>query len=226
LKKPFVYINAAMSLDGKISTIERRQVRISSDRDMSRVDALRASSDAVLVGKNTLITDDPKLTVKSSALREERIKKGLPANPLKVALGCINELNIDSDFLNHGQAGKILFTTSKSDNLKIDELKTKATVYVSSEDEINLDYVLETLYKLGVRRLMVEGGGRTIYRFLAAGVVDEVYVCVAPIIYGGEDAPTLVDGAGFTSDNAIKLELFSMEKEGSELVLKYRVLDA
>ena len=100
--KPFIFINCAMSLDGKISTTERKQVRISNDADMERVDELRASADAVLVGMNTAVGDDPKLTVKSEKLRKERVKKGLPENPMKVAMGRTDELNLDSDFMGHG----------------------------------------------------------------------------------------------------------------------------
>ena len=115
-KRPFIFINTAMTADGKISTIGRRQVKISNDLDMERVDKLRAGSDAVLVGAKTAVGDDPKLTVKSEKLRKERIKHGLPENPIKVTLGSvsINDLEVNSDFMSHGNSEKIIFATKKN----------------------------------------------------------------------------------------------------------------
>ena len=75
-QKPFVFINAAMSADGKISTSERRQIGISEDVDFDRTDDLRASADAIIVGIGTVLSDDPSLTVKSVKRREERRKRG------------------------------------------------------------------------------------------------------------------------------------------------------
>jgi 2,5-diamino-6-(ribosylamino)-4(3H)-pyrimidinone 5'-phosphate reductase len=111
--KPFIFINSAMSLDGKLSTIERRQVKISNDLDLKRMDKLRAESDAVMVGSNTVAIDDPKLTVKSEDLRNQRIKKGMPENPAKVMVGSIKNVKLDGYFLNYGNAAKIIFTTEK-----------------------------------------------------------------------------------------------------------------
>ncbi len=224
MNKPFIFINSAMTVDGKTSTLERRQVRISSQEDMEVVDKLRAESDAVLVGMNTLLTDDPKLTVKSGRLREERLRNSLPENPMKVAVGRIDSVNLDSEFLNYGNAEKIFFATRDSDTWKIDELRNMADVYVSIHDEIDPCFIAETLHGLGVKKLMVEGGAETNYRFLKAGLVDEIYVTVAPMIFGGRNAPTLVDGAGFMEDEALKLKLLSMNRDGDELLLKYRVL--
>jgi 2,5-diamino-6-(ribosylamino)-4(3H)-pyrimidinone 5'-phosphate reductase len=84
MNRPFVFINVAMTADGKIDTVERRGAAISSPGDKLRVDGLRAGADAILVGGRTLLDEDPKLTVKSEALRAARLARGLPPNPLKV----------------------------------------------------------------------------------------------------------------------------------------------
>src|SRR4030067_3360810 len=99
---PYVHINVAMTADGKIDTFERKGAAISSQRDKERVDGLRAGSDAVLVGGHTLLDEDPKLTVKSEALRAERVRRGLPPNPAKVGIVTIVKFEPDSDFLNAG----------------------------------------------------------------------------------------------------------------------------
>ncbi|MGZ5562829.1 MAG: dihydrofolate reductase family protein, partial [Halobacteriota archaeon] len=84
--RPFVIINSAMSADGKISTVARKQVRISGKEDMQRVDALKANTDAVMVGIGTVLADDPKLTIKSDILKRERVAKGRTKNPLRIVV--------------------------------------------------------------------------------------------------------------------------------------------
>jgi 5-amino-6-(5-phosphoribosylamino)uracil reductase len=81
IQRPYVLINVAASLDGKIDTFERPGAAISSDRDRERVDLLRASVDAIMVGGRTLRDEDPRLLVRSVALRADRVARGLPENP-------------------------------------------------------------------------------------------------------------------------------------------------
>ena len=84
MARPFIFINSAMSADGKISSVNRRQVRISGETDLARVDGLRASSDAIMVGVGTVLADDPGLRVKSKDSREARLAQGWPENPLRI----------------------------------------------------------------------------------------------------------------------------------------------
>jgi len=74
--RPYVFINSAMSADGKISTVARKQVRISGEDDLRRVDALKANVDAVMIGVGTVLADDPKLTIKSVVLKRKRVDEG------------------------------------------------------------------------------------------------------------------------------------------------------
>jgi len=218
--KPFIFINCAMSVDGKISTVERRQVKISNNLDMERVDRLRASADAILVGMNTAVRDDPKLTVKSEKLRKKRVEKGLPENPIKVTLGRINELNLDSDFMNYGNK-IVLFASEDSDASKVEELKNRATIFMMPGERPEVKRVVKVLADLGVKRMMIEGGGTINFEFLKADLVDEIYVAVAPKIFGGEGSPTLADGEGFLAGKELKL--IGEKRLGKILVLKYKV---
>ncbi len=224
MKKPFIFINSAMSLDGKISTSEKKQVKISNEKDMERVDRLRAESDAILVGSNTVAIDDPKLTVKSERLRKERVKKGLPENPLKVMVGSIKEIKFDSDFLDYGNAEKIIFTTEKEDSEKIVRLMEKARVFVLGKKRVDLKKMVSILSDLGVKRIMVEGGGTLNFEMLKEGLVDEIYVAIAPKIFGGRNVPTLADGEGFKEGEIVDLELIDIEKLDEIIVLRYRIL--
>src|SRR3990172_1587053 len=125
MNRPYVFINVAMTADGKIDTFERKGAAISSQRDKERVDRLRAESDAVLVGGRTLLDEDPKLTIKSEALRVERVARGLSPNPVKV--GIVSEANIkpDSEFLDAGKADIVIFTTRRTSKEHLALLKSR-----------------------------------------------------------------------------------------------------
>lgn len=226
MKRPFVFINVAMTLDGKIDTFARKGSTISSPRDKARVNQLRAEADAVMVGGRTLLDEDPKLTVKSEALRAERIARGLPANPLKV--GVVSEANIEShaEFLHAGGSRVVLFTTSRTAKDQLDLLRSQgADVFVHAGEHVDLPQAMNTLAELGVKRLMVEGGAIINFELLRLGLVDEVHAFVAPMIFGGQSAPTLASGAGLErSADAISLNLLNAETwEDGGVLLTYSV---
>src|SRR5512146_1990330 len=104
MNRPFVFINVAMTADGKIDTFQRQGAAISSPRDKERVDRLRAEADAVMVGGKTLLDEDAKLTVKSETLRAERVARGLLPNPIKVGIVTTAELKPLAEFLCEGPA--------------------------------------------------------------------------------------------------------------------------
>ena len=119
-QRPWVILNAAMTVDGKIDTAARTGTGISSEDDWARVDQLRAEVDAVMVGGHTLIAEDPRLTVKTPQLRQQRSDAGLPENPAKV--GIISEANLplDGKFITDGNAQVFVFTTGKTNQAQID----------------------------------------------------------------------------------------------------------
>ncbi len=134
MNRPFVRLNVAATADGKIDTFERRGAAISSERDKLRVDELRAASDAVMVGGRTLHDEDPRLTVKSEALRLARQKRGLPPNPVKVGVASRLDLKPDARFLRDGPARVLLFTTSQTKDSQLQMLNgLGAQVYVLPE---------------------------------------------------------------------------------------------
>src|SRR5438309_11812959 len=110
MQRPYVVMNVAATVDGKIDTIARRGARISSAADSERVDRLRAGVDAVMIGGRTLLDEDPRLPVRSEALRAERVARGQPENPTKVAVVSNPRLPEDARFLTDGPARVVLFT--------------------------------------------------------------------------------------------------------------------
>ena len=160
MNRPYTFINVAMTADGKIDTFERKGAAISSKQDKQRVDELRAAADAVLVGGRTLLEEQPKLTVKSGALREMRIGQGRSPNPIKVGAVTVADIPKDSDFIKAGDARLVIFTTSQTSRLQLENLRALGVeVFVDDAPRVNLNNMMLTLKKIGVDHLMVEGGG-------------------------------------------------------------------
>ena len=225
MERPFVFINVAMTADGKIDTVARKGAAISSPRDRERVDRLRAESDAVMVGGRTLLDEDPKLTIKTEALRKERLARGLSQNPMKVGVVTEANLEIHSKFLHEGPARVVIFTTKRTSRERVEFLRSQgAEVYADPHERVDLTNALLTLKNLGVDRLMVEGGATLNFELLRLGLVDEISAFVAPMIFGGSSAPTMAAGAGVESSEAIPLTLINVEEwDGGGLLIKYLV---
>jgi 2,5-diamino-6-(ribosylamino)-4(3H)-pyrimidinone 5'-phosphate reductase len=223
--RPFVFINVAVTADGKMDTIQRQGAGISSAADKARVLRLRAEADAVMVGGHTLLDEDPKLTVKSAELRAERVAQGRPENPMKVGIVSRATLKLAGDFMTAGPARRVIFTTALTTLEQVNTLsKHGAEVYVLGEKRVDLLKALETLSTLGVRRLMVEGGSTLNFELLRLGLVDELSVYVAPKIFGGEHAPTLAGGDGLLESAALTLRLVEARvmDEGGGVLIRYQ----
>ncbi len=271
--RPYVIVNVAASVDGKIDTFERRGAAISSEADRSRVDALRASVDAVMVGGHTVIDEDPRLTVKSAELRAERLARGASENPAKVAVTSLLEhLDPGGRFVTAGPARVIVFTPviasgtvgatrhqEKTDSRATlseerngpgatreqEETDAGATVrhetaegsdavavlrmrgveiFALGESRVDLCAAMTTLHSEGIRRVLVEGGGTLNFELFRLGLVDEVHVHIAPMIFGGKSAPTLADGTGLPREAAIHLVQTDLDvDDDGGVVLRYKV---
>ena len=211
--RPWVTLNVAMTADGKIDTVARQGAAISSPDDWERVDRLRAESDAVMVGGRTLLGEDPRLTVKSPRLRAGRRARGLDENPIKVGISSEAILALDSRFLTFGPARVMIFTTGRAAPSQIARLRERGVqVFVTGERRVDLAAAMRRLREQGVERVLVEGGGTLNSGLLRQGLVDELYLYIAPLIFGGADAPTPADGVGLPRQEALQLQLRSVEK--------------
>lgn len=219
LKRPFVFINSAMSADGKISSVERKQVRISGKADLARVDALRAESDAVMVGIGTVLADDPGLRVKSESLRRTRCGQGKPENPLRVVADSLARTPPAAKVLGEGC---LLSVSAAAPDDRLAGLRESCEIVRCGEETVDLLELMSVLHKRGVRRLMVEGGATLDWSLIQAGLVDELYVYVGALLIGGKDAPTLVDGEGFTQGFP-RLKLISVELLDEGALMRWSV---
>ncbi|MBN2602797.1 MAG: 2,5-diamino-6-(ribosylamino)-4(3H)-pyrimidinone 5'-phosphate reductase [Candidatus Thermoplasmatota archaeon] len=218
MNRPHVIVNCAMSADGKIALPNRKQIRISSDEDIKRMYQLRNDVDAVLVGIGTVLTDDPKLTVK-----EKYVKN--PKQPLRVVLDkeCRTPHNA---FVVNNKAQTLIFTSTKKNVKKYKENVEVVKVLLDDEGFLDLNQVLSILYDKGVRKLLIEGGGTVIWNFLKNRLVDELYIYIGSIIIGGAKSPTVAEGFGIKNENeVIYLKLISLIQLGEGVLLHYKTID-
>jgi 2,5-diamino-6-(ribosylamino)-4(3H)-pyrimidinone 5'-phosphate reductase len=165
------------------------------------------------------------LTVKSEALRENRVKRGMPPNPIKVGVVTNAEIPLESDFIQAGPSRVVIFTTSQTSISQLESLREKdVDVFVHDAPRVDLNKMVETLGEIGVKRLMVEGGGTINFELMRLGLVDELSIYISPIIFGGEHSPTLASGLGLTQNEAIALKLINFEThEDGGILLKYKL---
>jgi len=194
MTRPYVFLSAAMSVDGRIDHRGQSRMILSNEADLDRVDAERAGCDAILVGAGTLRRDDPRLLVRSAARRADRAGRGLPESPLRVAIAG-GDLDPALRFFTLGDTERVVYAPDGAAARLRDRLGAVATV-VGAGEPLDLGSVLADLHGRGVRRLMVEGGATVNTAFLAGGLVDEVQLAVAPTFVGDTGAPPFVrDGA-------------------------------
>jgi len=222
--RPYVTVNLAMSADGKISTRERRQVRISGPRDFGRVDILKAGQDAIIVGIGTVLADNPSLTVKSPALREERRRAGKDEDPVRVVVDSQARTPPGADILRKGTGERIIAVAESAPGERVERLRDRATVLVAGKDRVDPDRLLSLLHDLGIRRVMIEGGGTLIWGFFSRALVDEFCTFVGPVIIGGKDAPTPADGEGFVREgDFVLLEPPTVTECDGGVILRWKV---
>ena len=213
--RPRVILSAAVSVDGKIATVQG-DAGLSSRADRRRVHLLRSRADAILIGKNTLELDDPLLTARLAGGR----------NPVRVILDSRGTISSGSKILRtSGSVPTIIAVTkriSEDDMLRL--RRSPAEVVVCGTEEVDIRALLADLHTRGIRLLLVEGGGIINWYFVKHGLADEVIVTVAPYLVGGQSAASLIRGAGFPSiADSARLRLRSVTRFKDEVVLEYAI---
>ncbi|MGW5766970.1 dihydrofolate reductase family protein [Streptomyces tendae] len=192
---PHVLLSAAVSLDGYLDDTGPERLLLSGPADFDRVDEVRASVDAILVGAGTIRADNPRLLVNSAERRAARVADGRAEYPLKVTVSGSGELDPAARFWHTG-GEKVLLTTDDGAR-RARALGIGADV-VSLGPDLDWQAALEYLHdRRGVRRLMVEGGGTVHTQLLQQGLADELQLVLAPLFVGDPAAPRLFGPGGY-----------------------------
>jgi len=213
--RPRTILSAAITLDGKLAT-RIGESNLSSKIDKIRVHKLRSKVDAILVGKRTVEIDDPLLSVR-------RIKA---KNPVRVILDSNGTVNTNCRILKTcSKIPTIIAVSKKARKKDLERLKKfSVTVIVCGKDKVDIKKLLRILKEKKIKNLLIEGGGITNWSFLEANLIDEAIITISPYLLGGSDAPTLVDGNGFsTIAKSTKLKLKNITKMKNEIVLHYKI---
>lgn len=226
--RPFTYLNLAISVDGKITTADRRLHGFGGPEDRDLMDELRSRADAVMIGAATLREEDPPLLVTSPERLQKRADQGLSAQPWNVIIS--RSLNLPemktSRFFQTGGFRKIIFTSEMQSTEAKTQFQPYADVFSVPEavDGIDLKVATKKLYQMGVKNLLLEGGGTLNFAMLRDGLVDELFITLCPLVFGGVTAPTAFSGVGFNFNEVPELKLVELKKGANDRIfLNYRV---
>jgi 5-amino-6-(5-phosphoribosylamino)uracil reductase len=219
-ERPYTLLSCALSIDGYLDAGTGERLLLSNADDLARVDAVRAESDAILVGAATVRADDPRLLVRSRALRDRRAAEGRSPSPAKVTLTRHGDLEASARFFTTGDGPRIVYCPGGVAGRLRRRLGAVATV-VGSGHRVALDRVVEDLHDRGVRRLMVEGGGNVLTQFLTGDLADELQLVVAPFFVGDPRASRFVGSGRFPFHPGRRATLAEVYPIGDVVLLRY-----
>lgn len=208
-----IILSAAISIDGKIST-RSNDSKLSSQEDSTRLHKLRSKVDAILIGKNTLLQDDPLLTVRHT--------KG--KNPTRIILDSKGTISKNSKIIKTSdKIPTIIAVSKKISKANLSKLKKlPVEIIISGENSVNLKLLMKKLSTKKIETILVEGGGTVNWEFIKNNIFDELIITLSPYLIGGNDATSLVEGKGFSKIvNSPNLKLKSVKRLKNHLVINY-----
>ncbi|MBS1962821.1 MAG: dihydrofolate reductase family protein [Bdellovibrionales bacterium] len=208
----FIFSNLATSLDGKIASADRGHFYLGTPADRRQMQVLRKRADAILVGASTLRSFRRPMLVAGS--------KRLPVNV--IVSSRLEGLSPEWAFFKRRDLPRILVTTARAPLARRKKFAKFAEIVLIDPKRPAAPQIVQALAKRGIRKLLVEGGGGTMWDFVKAGLLDEIHVTLTPWILGGATAPTLVDGEGFPATRAQRLRIARVRRVKEELFLTYR----
>jgi 5-amino-6-(5-phosphoribosylamino)uracil reductase len=218
--RPHTTVVVATSADGKIADRSRAAARFSSSRDRAHLEAQIAQADAVIFGAGTLRAYHTSLPITNPKYINQRLDRGQPPQPTHIV--CSASGNLDPSWRFFSQPFPRWLLTSP-DKAPMWQNTAAFDGIVTADYPFDWSKVLQQLATLGIQRLAILGGGQLIGALMVQNLIDELWLTLCPLILGGENAPTAVEGEGFWAENAKSLQLLSVNPVGNEIFLHYRV---
>lgn len=217
---PYVTLSSATSLDGYLDTADPPRLTLSNAADRDRVDGVRADNDAILVGARTVRCDNPRLLLRSAARQSRREGAGLPRSPWKVTVTQTGDLDPRAAFFAADGTLKLVYCPTPVAARTRERLGNSALV-VGLGADVAMTELVADLGDRGIRDLMVEGGEAVNTQFLAANLVDELHVVIAPLFVGDSRAPRFVGDAAFPWTSGRRATLADVRQVGDVVLLRY-----
>ncbi len=221
LQRPKVIIKCALSLDGFIGSASSERLILSNAQDFEELDALRAEADALMVGANTLRLDNPRLLVKSESRQAERVKNGRDAQPTLVSFTSSGKLEASLEMFKTPGVKRLIYCPTPIVTILQAKLAANAEVVgQGTEHDLEPASILSDLSARGLKVLLIEGGEKTITRFLSKGLVDVLELSIAPRFVGKLGRARFVSPELPQVDLSLQLE--SCRRLGDMAVLRYQ----
>ncbi|MHA1724538.1 MAG: 2,5-diamino-6-(ribosylamino)-4(3H)-pyrimidinone 5'-phosphate reductase [Promethearchaeota archaeon] len=214
--KPYVILSAAMTIDGKIAS-KMGDPELSDETDWKEVHELRTRVDAIMVGKGTILKDDPKLHIKYFSY--EGYYRIVVDSHLSIPLNA-KVITFKSTVY-----PTIICTTENVSSSRIAPYQARGVTIVKAGKgaRVDLSKALEVLYDMGIKKILLEGGGTLNWGFLEKDLIDEIRLTIAPWFVGGKHAVSLVDGVGFDKmSECPRYQLINVKKRENYLTLNYK----
>ena len=215
-EKPYVILSAAMTIDGKIAS-KSGDSELSDEEDWREVHKLRSQVDAIMVGKDTVLNDNPKLHIKFFE------NNGY----FRIVVDSKLSIPIESNVISYQPKiyPTIICTTENVPVSKIKKFESHNIKIIQSGkgERVDLRNIMPLLKKFGINSILLEGGGNLNWSFIKEDLVDEIRLTIAPWIVGGKEAISLVEGFGFdTMSEATRYDLINLSHRNNYIMLKYK----
>lgn len=219
-RRPYTVLSCCVSLDGYLDSATGSRLILSNAADLDRVDEVRAGCDAILVGAQTVRSDNPRLHVQDEGRQSARLARGLRASPAKVVITRTADLSPSANFFNVGDVEKLVYCPTPVAPVARERFASIATI-VDSGESVQLRGVCEDLSKRGIDRLMVEGGGAVLTEFLSKDLADELHLAIAPMFVGDSQAKRFVGDAAFPWHTERRAKLVDVRSIGDVVLTRY-----
>ncbi len=214
-KRPYIILSAAMTIDGKIAS-RTGDSELSDEKDWKEVHLIRKSVDAIMVGKGTILKDNPKLHIKFYDHKSY----------YRIVVDSNLSIPIDSNVIDYQPKvyPTIVCSTENASMDRIKEFEAKNVKIIrAGKSRVNLVKLMPLLYNYGIKSILLEGGGNLNWSFIKEDLVDEMRLTIAPWIVGGKNATSLVEGNGFEKMiQAPRFKLIEVVKRNDYVVFKYK----